>query len=404
MEVIVMAIYHFDLQLIKRKDGRSTVNAAAYRAGEKIKDERLNKTFNYNNKMVHESFIMKPKNTPDWVGDRATLWNEIERIEKRKDAQLAREINVALPVELSDSNQTELIKKYVQENFVDEGMIADVCIHKDNPENPHAHIMLTMREFDSKKNGFGNKNRDWNEQSLIHKWRENWATVTNESLKENGINQKIDHRSHAERGITLLPQIHEGPNARDMHKRGKFSERVSQNEEIKKINESIISLEKELEATKKEFDEIVNSNKMPKIFSLRELVYETDAELKAIEQRKNNIKFNIKEFQTLPEKIEKDKEKLKKIEPKYPIFNLFKSKKDKQSLNDFKAQIREDEKRLEYIKKQDLNKLRTEFNSLIEQENNLKQKRSKAKEQIQQIKLQEMDKSKSKFKKTELDF
>lgn len=405
-----MAIYHFDLQLIKRSEGRSSVNAAAYRSGEKIKDERLNKTFNYTNKPVHNSFIMKPENTPDWISDRATLWNEIEKIEKRKDAQLAREINVALPVELSDTDHTELIQKYVQENFVNEGMIADVCIHKDNVENPHAHIMLTMREFDSNKNSFGKKNRDWNEQSLINTWRENWATVVNESLKENNISEQIDHRSHAERGLKILPQIHEGPTARDMHKRGKISDRVLQNEEIKRINESIIALEKELEQTQREFDQIVKeqkqfaeSNRMPEIFVLNDLVYKIDTELSDITKEKDSIKRVFKEHQTLPTKIQEDKEKLKEMESKKGFFRVFKSKKDKESLKEFKAQIKENEERLKDIKSKDLVELKRKHNILLDKENELKQERIKAKEKIHQIKLNDLHKSKSRTTEKDLE-
>ena len=154
-----MAIYHLSMQIISRSKGQSAVASASYRSGEKLVDERTSETKFYVRDVQPETMILAPSNSPDWVQDRNSLWNEVEKIEKRKDSQLAREMNIALPKELSNEQQKELISNFVQSEFVDKGMIADVAIHRDDKENPHAHVMLTMRTID--ENGFGKKNRDW---------------------------------------------------------------------------------------------------------------------------------------------------------------------------------------------------------------------------------------------------
>lgn len=153
-----MAIYQLSVKIIGRNSGRSAVGAAAYRAGDKLTNEYDGLTHDYTNKKgVEYSEIMLPDNAPRDYYDRYTLWNAVENIEKTRDAQLAREIEVALPRELNLEQQKELIKGYIKENFVDEGMCADIAIH--NPvtmengikfhNNPHAHVLLTMRPMNS---------------------------------------------------------------------------------------------------------------------------------------------------------------------------------------------------------------------------------------------------------------
>ena len=143
-----MAIYHFSAQVIKRSSGRSSVAASAYRAGEEIEDQTTGLNHDYTRKLgVEYTEILSPSNSPEWVNDRKTLWNEVEKIEKRKDSQLAREINVALPIELNSEQRIELTRSFVKENFVDKGMVADIAIHGINTENPHAHIMLTTEIY-----------------------------------------------------------------------------------------------------------------------------------------------------------------------------------------------------------------------------------------------------------------
>ena len=209
-----MAIYHCSVKTIGRSGGSSSVNSAAYRSGEKLFDESLGKTFFYSGKsqdVMHKE-IMAPGNAPEWVFSREKLWNAVESVEARKDSQLAREIEISLPREFTTDQNIALVKEYVQEQFVDRGMVADVCLHygrKGENYNPHAHVMLTMRDVGS--DGFGKKNVSWNDRGLLNEWRENWADLSNKHLAINGFDLSIDHRSLAAQGIELVPQNVELP-------------------------------------------------------------------------------------------------------------------------------------------------------------------------------------------------
>ncbi len=199
-----MAIYHLSAKVISRGAGQSVVASAAYRSAEMLHDQRLDKSFDYEAKAgVEHEEILAPDGAPAWARDRQALWNAAEAAEKRKDAQLAREIEIALPVELDLTQQIELVRAFTKESFVSQGMVVDLAIHTDNPENPHAHLLLTTREIGSE--GFGPKRRDWNGKGQLLEWRERWATLTNEHLRRAGIEVSIDHRSLADQGIDLLP-------------------------------------------------------------------------------------------------------------------------------------------------------------------------------------------------------
>ena len=269
-----MAIYHFSAQIISRSksDGntRSTVACAAYRSGEKLFDERSQELKCYERDIEPITKILAPKNSPDWVYDRGKLWNEVEKIEKRYDAQLAREFNVALPNELTIEEQKKLAYEFCQKAFVDKGMVADICIHKDNIENPHFHVMLTIRPF--KENGeWGAKSReqysfdkdgnrirqkngsyksikvtttDWNKKETMQLWRKQWELITNKVLKNNGIDARITCESNKNLGNEKLATIHEGYIARDMVKNGKESEIINKNKLIKEYNNTVIDLKK----------------------------------------------------------------------------------------------------------------------------------------------------------------
>ncbi len=234
-----MAIYHLSVQIISRSSGRSATAAAAYRAAEKIKDNRLGETHDYRKKKgVDFKLILAPNYAPAWVFNREKLWNEVERVERRKDSQLAREINVALPVELNNTQQLELVKKFVTEQFVNQGMVADVALHNLSSHNPHAHIMLTMRNIH--EYGFDlKKNLTWNKKELLEKQREAWAVHTNRALELAGVRQIIDHRSLEAQGINRIPQIHIGVAANAMMKRGIAIERGELYEEIEAANRNI---------------------------------------------------------------------------------------------------------------------------------------------------------------------
>lgn len=211
-----MAIYHLSGSIISRSQGRSAIASAAYRSGEKLADERQGMTHDYTKKQdVVYSEIFLPEHAPESFKNRQTLWNEVERFEKRKDAQLAREFTISLPRELTIEQNKALITEFVTHEFVSKGMIADVCFHndvmKDGNRQPHAHVMLTLREVN--EDGFGKKVRDWNNKELLLQWRESWSNSANHHLALNGFDVQIDHRSNEARGIELEPQYKIGPSA-----------------------------------------------------------------------------------------------------------------------------------------------------------------------------------------------
>jgi len=181
-----MANYHLVAKTISRARGQSAIAAAAYRAGEKLEDERTGEISDYTRKNdIDYSQIMLPTNAPSQLANRATLWNTVEAKENRKDSQVAREVELSLPTELTPEQNIELLCEFIQGEFIALGMIADANCHKLKSHNPHAHVMLTMREFT--QNGFGPKNRTWNDKKLIEHWRQKWAEFTNVHLKKTAM-------------------------------------------------------------------------------------------------------------------------------------------------------------------------------------------------------------------------
>lgn len=220
-----MAIYHLSTQIIKRSAGRSSVAAAAYRAAEKLKDVRAGILHDYTRKKgVDESVIYLPTSAPREYENRETLWNAVEQKENRKDAQLSREIDVAIPCGLSHPEMKQLVSHYVKQQFVNEGMIADVCYHDLDSGNPHCHIMLTMRHVDA--DGFRQKNRKWNDKTKLQQWREAWTYHANTALENSGSRSRIDHRTLKEQGINREPEKHLGPAVHQMVKRGQVPDRA----------------------------------------------------------------------------------------------------------------------------------------------------------------------------------
>lgn len=255
-----MAIYHLRLKVISRALGRaakvggatrrSVVAAAAYRSGEKLYDSSQGKWFWFDKPDVIHKEILAPENlpVPDWVFDRQTLWNMVERAEKRKDAQLAREVEITLPRELTQEQHIELVRAFVRDEFVTKGMVADIGIHRpdasDGNEQPHAHVLLTMRPLDAaSETGFAaKKERDWNErediaqavaearkryndtgldedkfaleaveaQRNVNIWRADWASYANRYLAAAGSPARIDHRTLEAQGIFRTPQPYIG--------------------------------------------------------------------------------------------------------------------------------------------------------------------------------------------------
>lgn len=279
-----MAIYHCHCKIISRGQGRSAVGAAAYRSGEKLKNEYDGIEHDYTKKGgVAYSEIMLCENAPKEYQDRATLWNAVEQAEKGSRAQLAREYEVALPVELSREEQIQLVRDFAKENFVDKGMCVDFSIHDKEDGNPHAHIMLTTRpiekdgtwgakatnEYVLDKNGerilqkIDKQNRkiykrvkiettDWNTKEFLQRSRSSWAEKVNQELEKKNLPQRVDHRSFKEQGIEKIPTQHIGVSANAMEKRGIESQRGNENREIKQANGQIQTIEILEKQTQKE--------------------------------------------------------------------------------------------------------------------------------------------------------
>ena len=193
-----MAIYHLRASMISRSQGRSATAASAYRVAERIEDRRTGLVFNYAARSgVDHTEILAPDHAPDWVRDRSELWNRVEESETRKNSQVAREVRVALPAELTHEARVELVREFAQEQFVDRGMVADIALHapgRDGDDrNHHAHILLTTREIGPE--GFTTKNRDWNKVEVLEGWREAWARDSNAALERAGIEDRVDHRT-----------------------------------------------------------------------------------------------------------------------------------------------------------------------------------------------------------------
>ena len=268
-----MAIYHCSIQIISRSAGRSAVAAASYRSGTILHELETGEVYDFTHKMevVYSEIDLPPQAPPDYF-DREKLWNAVHEVEKNKNAQLAREIEVALPIEFSRERQIEVVRDYVQGNFVDKGMCVDWSIHDKGTGNPHAHIMLTMRPIDEngkwmpkerktyaldengeripqidKKTGaqkLGKRNEklwkritvqanDWNDKSKAEEWRAAWAEVCNRNLAPE---LQIDHRSYERQGKEKEPTIHEGYQARQMEKDGVPSCRCEYNRTVRALN------------------------------------------------------------------------------------------------------------------------------------------------------------------------
>lgn len=225
---------------------RSAVAAAAYRAGTRLFDERAGTWRDYSAKGrtgVREAFILAPPGSPEWAADRAQLWNRVEAVEKRPDAQLCRDLMIALPHELPHEIRRELLAAFCQANFVDHGMVADIAMHAPSREgdqrNEHAHVMLTMRRIEGDE--FGLKAREWNDQSNPERWRADWSARVNAKLAELGIEETIDHRSFASQAeaaglapeLTPIPTVHLGPSNSAVERKGKTNARIARNIEAK---------------------------------------------------------------------------------------------------------------------------------------------------------------------------
>lgn len=246
-----MAIYHFSAQILGRnakrnpdgthRPGSNALAAAAYRSGQRLTDRTSGQSHDYSRRggVVH-SEIMAPPGTARWLEDREILWNTVEAMESRKDAQLAREFNMALPYELTHDQRLDLVRDFVGAHFVRRGMVADLALHDPVPDqgqsakNFHAHVMLTLRR--ATRDGLDSvKTREWNSKELLNVWRAEWAVACNIALERAGKRVRVDHRTlahqreeaifrkdHAEAMVLRRdPEIHVGPRARKAVQQGR---------------------------------------------------------------------------------------------------------------------------------------------------------------------------------------
>jgi len=284
-------LFHSHVQIITRGKGKSAVAAAAYRAGETIKNEYDGMVHDYTRKRgIVYTEIMLPQYAPAEYKDRAVLWNAVERIEKADNSQLARELDIALPIELTREQNISLARDYVKQTFVDKGMCADLCVHDTGKGNPHIHIMLTMRPF-AENGKWGNKQKkeyildhdgnkiydpikrqykcrsvastDWNNRTKADEWRAAWEDMANAALKRYGFDGRIDRRSYEEQGIEKIPTVHMGVAATQMERQGIRTERGDINREIEVTNNQIKQLRARISKLEKWIAEEATNTKPP---------------------------------------------------------------------------------------------------------------------------------------------
>ncbi len=242
-----MAIYHFSVKTISRSDGRSAVAAAAYRSGEKLIDHRYGKEQDYTQKSgVEFTNIYAPENTNPELLDRNQLWNEVEKVERRKDALLAREFEIAFPQELTQSQRQAMLDDLCQDLVKRHGVVVDAAIHAPHTDggsddrNHHAHIMFTTRAIDAETGLFSSKkyrdfSRDNGTQTVCH-WREHFAGLANRHLENAGHAARVDHRSYKEQGLELEATTHEGPEITQLRRKGIETEISLKNDGIRQRN------------------------------------------------------------------------------------------------------------------------------------------------------------------------
>lgn len=327
-----MAIYHCHCKVISRGQGRSAVGAAAYRSGERLTNDYDGITHDYTNKGgVVYSEVMLCENAPQEYQNRAVLWNEVERQEKGGKAQLAREYEVALPIELNRDEQIELIRDYVRENFVKNGMCADFAVHDKGDGNPHAHIMLTMRpiepggewgakqkkeylldkdgnkQYDPKKKTYKCrtvKTTDWDTQDFLQRSRENWAAIVNRELEKKNLPQRVDHRSLKEQGKQRIPTEHIGVAAKNMEKRGKVSDRGERNREIVAANRQLLAVAKAHNQVVREINAIREDMQWSR---LHERISELDKQLHFAEQDGAKLRLIQERLSAMSDNLQRQK-------------------------------------------------------------------------------------------------
>ena len=259
-----MAIYHFSVKNISRAQGRSAVACAAYRSGEKLIDERQGKEQDYTKKTgVEFTKIYAPIGTKTELLDRGQLWNAVEKTERRKDANLAREFEIALPQELNKAEREKLVDELCNKIVERHNVIVDAAIHAPHTDsgsderNYHAHIMFTGRQIDLETGDFAaKKNRDFNKENsseTVQKWREDFADMTNAHLMRAGhLFSSVDHRSYAAQGLDKEATAHEGSAVTKLRRLGIDTEISLSNDAIKQRNAERHNLPKLIDGLEQE--------------------------------------------------------------------------------------------------------------------------------------------------------
>lgn len=284
-----MALYHFSVKQVSRGKGQTVVNSAAYISGQKLYNDYYGQVHDYTKKSgVMFTEILKPDYVPERLSDRETLWNEVERAEKGKRAQLAYSFDIALQNELTLEENIQLAREFCQEQFVARGMIVDLAVHEgkskdgDEPSNPHFHVLAPIRPF-TEEGIWGNKQKrkyvldeegnrikdaqgkyvfnavsttDWNDPELLKEWRKAWTEKVNDKFRECRMAARIDHRSYKEQGIDLIPTIHEGYEVRAMEKKGIKTIIGELNRAIQQFNQMFISLKESIQWMKIAYEEM----------------------------------------------------------------------------------------------------------------------------------------------------
>lgn len=300
-----MADYRLHAKIIKRSEGKSVVAAAAYRAGERILDERTGTVKDYTRKRgIMDTLILTPNNVPEWIENRARLWNGVEHREdkstRRREAQLARELELSLPHELTHGQRIELVCDFIKKEFVEHGVVADIAFHapprRGDERNYHAHVLLTLRRIGPE--GFGKKIRLWEqqegtgkrkswqqfEQERLVEWRRLWAVYENRALAHFGHPERVDHRSLEEQRIDREPTTHIGPDANEMERRGITTDRGDQNRRIKATNDNLALAKKELAGSEQRLAELRNQLAAEQMEQIRKTVRAADAVWEKVEQ------------------------------------------------------------------------------------------------------------------------
>ena len=337
-----MAIYHFSVKTISRGNGRSVVACAAYRSGEKLVCDYYGKEQDYTKKSgVEFTEIYAPKNTNTELLDRQKLWNKVEKVERRKDALLAREFEIAFPSELNAEQRKNMLDELCQNLVKKHGVIVDAAIHAPHTDsgsderNYHAHIMFTTRSINEYGDFSEKKYRDFSRDSgteTVSHWRESFAELCNQHLEKNGFDERVDHRSYEDQESDLEATQHEGPQATYLRRRGIFTEISLKNDEIKLQNleiTKVIALDENIKVSEELVQQVIDELQ----FKQSESDYLEKISLKLSQLHSEELSKLTTELKTMDSEISE-------LQKNQPLF--FKTKRSNQInelIDQYNAQI-----------------------------------------------------------------